>query len=68
MWTQPDSPASEAGIQAGDAIESVNGAAPDSIGMPAVRAMFRRPGETYRLLLRRGDQTHEIALTTRRLI
>lgn len=67
-WIQADSPASESGIQTGDAIELVDGATPESLDMPRLRAMFRRPGETHQLQVRRGTETRQIAITTRRLI
>lgn len=38
------------------------------MGRPELHAMFRRPGVTYRLLLRRDGTMEEVALTTRRLI
>ena len=65
---QPDSPASEAGVKAGDLLESVDGAPLDATSLADVRARLRRPGETVRLGLRRGAVRSEVKLVTRRLI
>ena len=67
-WVLADSPASEAGIQADDLIEQVDGKPALEVGVPALREMFRRNGETHRLTLRRGDERLEVKLTTRRMI
>jgi hypothetical protein len=67
-WIQAESPASEAGVRAGDLIEQVDGRPALEVGVPGLREMFRRAGETHRFTIRRGDQRMEIALTTRRLI
>jgi len=65
---QPDSPASEAGVKAGDVLESVDGSPLDATSLADVRARLRRPGETVRLGLRRGAVRSEVKLVTRRLI
>jgi S1-C subfamily serine protease len=67
-WIQPGSPAEEAGVQPGDRIESVDERPVASLGVPALRVMFRRPAEAHRLGIRRGEERLEIVLTTRRLI
>ncbi len=67
-WILPRSPAEEAGVQAGDLIESIDGRPAATFGMPALREMFRPPGESHRLAIRRGQSRIEVALTTRRLI
>ena len=67
-WIQAESPASEAGVQAGDLIEAIDGRPALEVGVPGMRQMFRREGQTYRFTIRRGDQRKEIAVTTRRLI
>ena len=65
---QPDSPASEAGVKAGDVLESVDGVPLDATSLADVRLRLRRPGETVRIGLRRGDVRSEVTLVTRRLI
>jgi len=67
-WVLPGSPAEETGVRAGDLIERVDGRPVLDLGIPGLREMLRRPGVTYRLSLRRGDERFEISLTTRRLI
>ena len=68
LWLQDGSPAVEAGIAAGDVIESVDGRSIAELTPVAVREMFRMPERRYRLTVRRGDSRREVTLTTRRLI
>jgi len=68
LWTQDDSPASEAGIVAGDVIEAVNGRAVADLGPSAFRDMLRRPDSVYVLTVRRGSERREVTIKTRRLI
>ena len=68
LWLQDGSPATEAGIAAGDVIEAVDGRSIAALTPVAVREMFRRPEQTYQLTVRRGDERREVKLTTRRLI
>ena len=68
LWLQDDSPASEAGIAANDVIEAIDGTPMAALAPPTVREMFRQPGKTYRLTVRRGSERREVSLTTRRLI
>jgi hypothetical protein len=65
---QPDSPASEAGVQVGDVLESVDGAPLDAGSLADVRSRTRQPGVTVRFGLRRGVTRSEVTLVTRRLI
>ena len=67
-WIQPVSPAAEAGVRPNDLIERIDGRPALEVGVPGLREMFLREGATYRLLIRRGDERIEVALTTRRLI
>jgi hypothetical protein len=67
-WIQPGSPATEAGMQPEDLIERIDGRSAIEVGIPALREMFRREGETHRLGIRRGDATMEVSLTNRRMI
>jgi hypothetical protein len=54
-------PASEAGIKAGDVIDSVNGQNASRLGVEALRNLFRKPG-SYRLELRRNGQALNLAI------
>jgi aspartyl protease/PDZ domain-containing protein len=67
-WIQTVSPAAEAGVRPNDLIESIDGRPALEVGVPGLREMFRREGNTHRLTIRRGDERIEVALTTRRLI
>jgi hypothetical protein len=67
-WVQSVSPAAEVGIKAADLIEQVDGKPALEVGVPGLKEMFRHPGETHHLTIRRGDEHLEISLTTRRLI
>ena len=68
LWLQEGSPAAEAGIAPDDVVEAVDGRSIAEWTPVAVREMFRQPGKTYRLTVRRGGERHEVTLTTRRLI
>jgi hypothetical protein len=68
LWTQEKSPASEAGIVAGDVIEALDGRPVAESGPAAMREMFRRADATYSLTVRRGGERREVKLTMRRLI
>lgn len=68
LWLQDDSPATEAGIAPDDVIEAVGGTPMAELAPPAMREMFRQPGKTYLLTVRRGSERREVMLTTRRLI
>ncbi len=67
-WIQSDSPAAAAGVRPNDLIERIDGRPALEIGVPGLRELSRRAGETHRLLIRRGDKRIEIALKTRRQI
>lgn len=62
------SPALEAGVQAGDEVETVDGTLVAEIGVPALRERLRREGEDVRLQLRRGAERITVTLHTRRMI
>lgn len=63
-----DSPGVDAGVQAGDVIETVDGTPASEIGVPALRERFRREGQVIRLGLRRGTERIMVTLRTRRMI
>jgi hypothetical protein len=67
-WVMPESPAAEAGLQAGDLIERVDDRPALDVGIPGLREMFRRDHEAHRLGIRRDSTGVEITLTTRRMI
>jgi len=63
-----NSPALDAGIQAGDEIDTVDGTPAGDIGLPALRERFRLEGQDLRLGLLRGTERITAALRTRRMI
>jgi len=62
-----NSPASEAGLQKDDILLSVDGKAAFELKVTGLAEMFERPA-TYKLTIRRGEQTLQVPLTPRRLI
>jgi hypothetical protein len=63
----PSSPATEAGIEVGDIIVSVNGTAATELTLSMLNERLEKPA-TYELRLRRGEQTITITLVPRRMI
>jgi hypothetical protein len=68
LWLQDGSPATDAGLAAGDVIEAVDGRSIQDLTPVAVREMFRKPEKAYRLTVRRGEARRDVTITTRRLI
>jgi hypothetical protein len=68
LWLQDGSPASEAGIAAGDVIEAVDGRSIPELTPVGVRERFKQPEKSYRLTVRRGTERRDVTLKTRRLI
>jgi len=66
----PNSPAEEVGLGAGDRVLQINGRAAVDYDVWELRPMFRRAGETVRLVvLRKGAEAEEeMKLTLRRLL
>jgi hypothetical protein len=62
-----NSPASEAGIQKNDIVLSIDGKPAAELKAMKIAEMFEKPA-TYKLTLRRGEQTLEVPLTPRKLI
>lgn len=62
------SPALEAGIQAGDEIETIDGKPAGEIGLSALRERLRLNGQDLKLELKRGDDRVTVAMKTRRMI
>lgn len=63
-----DSPAGEAGVHAGDVIESVDGRPGNQRVLGDLRDRLRRPDERIDLVIRRGDETRHVEFVTRRLV
>jgi len=62
-----NSPASEAGLQRDDIVVSVDGNLASELSVTRISEMFER-NQTYRLTIRRGEQTMQVSLTPRKLI
>ena len=63
-----NSPASEVDIKPDDLLVAIDGRPALDIGLRDIREMFKRPGRTYRLEIRRDSEFLHLKLTTRRLI
>jgi hypothetical protein len=63
-----DSPATEAGLQNGDIIETIDGQPATKFRSADIKDMFLDDGRTYRLKIRRGDVHLDIELKLRKLI
>lgn len=61
------SPATEAGIQVGDLVLSVDGRPTSEFTLSSLHEAFEKPGP-HKLTVRRGEQTIQINLTPRKLI
>lgn len=62
-----DSPASEAGLKANDVITAIDGTSITHLTLTKLNEMFERP-VTYKLTVRRGEQTLRVTLTPRKLV
>jgi len=62
-----NSPASEAGLQKDDVITKVDDETSTRLTLTKLNELFEQP-KTYRVTLRRGDQTLQVILTPRKLI
>jgi hypothetical protein len=58
----PATPADSAGIQAGDALQMVNGTDAAKMGLDSLRRHFRQPGRTDTLLFARGGVERTVLL------
>jgi hypothetical protein len=62
-----NSPASEAGLQKDDILVSIDGKEAAVLQVSRLAEMFEKPA-TYKLKIRRGEQSLQVPLTTRKLI
>ena len=62
------SPATKAGMRVGDVLTSINGKPASGMTLETVRGMFRRPGRSYRLTVKRNAMIRRIKLVTDRII
>jgi hypothetical protein len=63
-----NSPAAEAGLKVEDVLLEVDGRAASEYTLHTLREMFKKEGKTFGLKVKRGSETVEVKLTTRRLI
>jgi C-terminal processing protease CtpA/Prc len=62
-----DSPASEVGLQKDDLIVKVNDKPASELTITKLGEMLERPA-TFKMTIRRGDQTLQVTLTTRSMV
>ena len=62
-----NSPASEAGLQQDDIIESINGQSVKELTLSRLNDMLEKP-ESYKLTVRRKESTLEKTITPRKMI
>ena len=63
----PETPAAEAGLQPNDVITAIDDRAAAEFNLTQIREMFERE-KSYRLTVRRGEQTLQLKLTPRRIV
>jgi predicted aspartyl protease len=63
-----NSPASEAGLRAGDIITKIDNKPASEFTFEQLRKMFRQEGREYLLEIKRDDKTQQVKLKLRRLI
>jgi membrane-associated protease RseP (regulator of RpoE activity) len=64
----PDTPGAEAGLRAGDTIESIDGRLAARLSLDLITRMFTRAGKAYSLTVTRGRGNFRTTLKTRRLV
>lgn len=63
-----NSPASEAGLRVGDVLTAINGRPADRFTLAEVRRLFKQPGRTLLLDVKREQERMRVKMTLRRLI
>jgi len=64
----PNSPASEAGLQEGDEVVTIDGRDAPALTIDGIHELFEVPDRRHELHLRRGGRELDVALVTRRLL
>ena len=62
------SPAAVAGFEAGDRLLAIDGRRAAACSLDEVRALFRRPGRTHRIMIQRDGAKPVLVLKTRRMV
>lgn len=63
-----DSPAARSGLRAGDLILAIDDRTAGQFTVETLMQLFKQPGRTHRMHVKRGEQTLQIRLATMRLI
>jgi predicted aspartyl protease len=64
----PNSPASEAGIEEGDEVVTIDGRGAAALTISGIRDLFEVPNKRHEMHLRRGARDLDVALVTRRML
>ena len=67
-FVMANSRAEKAGVEKGDLITSIDGVSTRKINFQSALTMFRRSGQTFRLMVKRGAEVRQIQLTTKRIL
>jgi len=67
-WVSPDSPASEAGIEAGDVVKSIDGEPFAAVDPARLRERLRVAGQVLKLEVDHSGVRRDVTVTLRRLI
>ncbi len=62
------SPAAAAGVKEGDLLLSIDGGDAQTIPLDDIRALFKEPGKTFTVMLRRNGSVLSATITTKRLL
>jgi C-terminal processing protease CtpA/Prc len=67
-WVNPETPASEAGLEIGDLVTTLDGEAAQRVDPAMLRQRLQEPGRLLRLEIRHGAESRPVTLTLRRLL
>ena len=67
-WVNPETPASEAGLEIGDLVTTLDGVAAERLDPATLRRRLQEPGRVLRLEVRHGSESRRVTLTLRRLL